>query len=107
MLIYNRRKQTWAKTVTIRDATNFNIVEIQFAYSLIRLEDIPAFFEMILKGIPSSKQVKEEVAQGVKTSSCVTVFVPTGQKDGTCNIIIDRNTLMEAITKFQLSDVML
>ena len=45
--------------------------------------------------------------QGVKTSSCVTVFVPSGQKDGTCNIIIDRKVVMEAIHKFQLSDLKL
>lgn len=95
------------KTVATRDATNLKITDIQFAYSLIRLEDIPAFFETIQQGIYTSKQVKKEETQGVKTSSCVTVIVPTGQEDGTCNIIIDRKTVMEAIHKFQLSDLKL
>jgi hypothetical protein len=51
--------------------------------------------------------VKEEETQGLKTSSCVTVIVPTGHKDGTCNIVIDRKVVMEVIEKFKLSDLKL
>ena len=84
-----------------------NHTEIEFAYSLIRLDDIPAFFETIQRGIYTSQQVKEEVIQGVKTSGCVSVFVPTGQKDGSCNLILARKVLIEAIHKFTLSDLKL
>lgn len=91
--------------MSTQNVTNPGTSDIQFAYSLIRFEDIPAFFENIQRGICTSQQAKKEEEKGLKTSSCVTVFVPAGEKDGTCNIVIDREVVMNAIRRFELSDL--
>ncbi|OJD12119.1 hypothetical protein AJ78_07240 [Emergomyces pasteurianus Ep9510] len=81
--------------------------KIQFAYSLIRPNDLSSFLETVLEGIYTSQQWKIEREQGGKTSGCITIFVPTGEEDGSCNIVVDQTVLMEAIHKFQLSDLKL
>ena len=82
--------------------------DIKFAYSLIRPDDIPSFLDTMLQGIYTSKQWTRERMQGGKTSGCVTIIVPTADdEDGSCNIRVDRNVLMEAIHKFRLSDLKL
>jgi hypothetical protein len=46
--------------------------------------------------------------QGGITSGCVTIFVPTSEdEDGSCNIRMDRNLLMQAIHKFKLTNLKL
>jgi hypothetical protein len=81
--------------------------EIQFSYTLIRQNDITSFVETMLEGIYTSKQWIGERELGSNTSGCVTIFVPTGEEDGTCNIRVDRNVLMKAIRKFGLSNLKL
>jgi hypothetical protein len=66
------------------------------------MEDIPAFFETLQRGIYTS-QLRKNAEQGMETSGCVTLIVPRGEKDGSCNLIVDRDIVMEAIHKFQLS----
>ena len=46
--------------------------------------------------------------QGGRTSGCVMIIVPTSEEeDGSCNLRVDRDVLMEAIHKFGLSDLRL
>lgn len=82
--------------------------EIKYAYSLIRPEDIPSFLDILLPGIHTSKQWTRERLQGGKTSGCVTIIVPTSEEeDGSCNIRINRDLLMEVIHTFGLSNLKL
>ncbi len=81
--------------------------EIQFAFSLVRLDDIPSFLETVLEGIYTSQQWTTERKQGTRTSGFATLIVPTGEEDGSCNIVIDRKVVMKAIRKYGLSDLKL
>ncbi|KAF4228718.1 hypothetical protein CNMCM6805_001901 [Aspergillus fumigatiaffinis] len=82
--------------------------QIQFAYSLIRRDEIQSFLETMSQGIYSSKQWTNEEIQGGSTSGCVTIFIPTSEdEDGSCNIRVNRTLLMQAIHKFKMTKLSL
>ncbi|KAE8162677.1 hypothetical protein BDV40DRAFT_264835 [Aspergillus tamarii] len=82
--------------------------QIQFAYSLVRRDNVPSFLEAMQEGIYSSRLWSEEEMQGGDTSGCLTIFIPTREEeDGSCNIRVDRNVLMRAIHRFGMTKLKL
>ena len=44
--------------------------------------------------------------QGGETTGFVTIFIPTDEdKDGSCNIRVDRNALMQTIHNFSMTQL--
>lgn len=77
---------------------------IQYAYSLVRSEDLPSFLETMLRGVYASKQHKDDMDHGSKTSAAM-IFVPTQEdQDGSCTLRVERNVLLEAIHTYRLTD---
>ncbi|KAF2752487.1 hypothetical protein EJ05DRAFT_321124 [Pseudovirgaria hyperparasitica] len=80
--------------------------KIKFAYTNISFEKIPHFLEYIVAGILSSQAVKGEKSHGLAQTGSLTVMVPTSSlEDGSCNILVDRKTLMDAIYKFGFKEL--
>lgn len=91
-----------------KPSLNHGITEIQFAYSLIRRDNIPSFLGAMEQAVYSSRQWASEELQGGETSGCVTIFIPTREdEDGSCNIRVDRNLLMGAIHRFKMTKLKL
>lgn len=60
--------------------------EIQLAYSRIPLDNIDILFQVMRKGIETSKVWAEERQRGDSASSFGTALIPTGDKDCQINI---------------------
>ncbi|GJP97035.1 hypothetical protein AnigIFM60653_002359 [Aspergillus niger] len=81
---------------------------IQFAYSLVRRDDIPSFLEKMMEGIVSSQEWAKEESQGGNTTGCLTIIIPTNEhEDGSCNIRVNRKLLMQTIHDFRMTSLKL
>jgi hypothetical protein len=69
------------------------------------MEDIPAFFIEIGRGMQESQMVKDKKQKGIKTTSALTLLVPTSLLYSSANVVIDREVIIGAIAKFKLSSL--
>lgn len=74
-------------------------------YSLVRIEDIPAFLQSLIPGVSSSNKIAREKMDGAVTSNCATILIPLHAKDCICHFILDRDIAMESISKYGLSGI--
>lgn len=76
-------------------------------YSDIPLENIDILFQIMRKGIETSKQWELERKRGQKTSGFVTALIPTGDKDGCFTITIGREDMMRGLRQLNLTQLRL
>jgi len=57
------------------------------------------------EGLYKSRLYTGEDTQKAKTSSCLSILIPTADQDGGCTLVVDRKVLINAIFKFGLSEL--
>jgi len=72
-------------------------------YSLVRIDDLPAFLQSLIPGVSSSEKIAREKRDGSETTNCATILIPLDAKDCICHFILDRDIAMESISKYRLS----
>ena len=77
--------------------------EIELMYSLVRIDDLPAFLQSLIPGVSTSEKVARERRDGSETTNCATIMIPLDTKDCICHFILDRDIAMKSISKYRLS----
>lgn len=85
----------------------FGAPEIQLAFSDIPLQSVQKLFDIMHKGVETSKQWLSERERGQKTSGFVTALIPTGDKDCCFTITIGREDMMRGVRQLGLTQLKL
>ena len=80
---------------------------MQDLYSAVPIQDLPSFLGSLIPGVIASDKLLAEKYGGLGTSNCATVLIPLNENDCICHFVVDRETAMASIMRYELTSLVM